>query len=206
MASGSNRDNTLVDDEFSQAAGTPGGAHRGRKGLAVRLRPYIIVVAVAACLGILLWMWVSGTFSGHPTTSYTKAAASVSSSPSASSKESTSGNSAGSGSSSPSASNSSGPSSSSGSQEADKGTQIIIYNGGHTKGLAASKQAQLTQAGYTHVSAMNPANRSVLPSQQTVWYKAESDKAAAQAVAQQLGISSVSQRANIAAPVVVIVR
>ena len=192
MASGSNRDNTLVDDEFSQAAGTPGGAHRGRKGLAVRLRPYIIVVAVAACLGILLWMWVSGTFSGHPTTAYTKAAVS--------------GTSTDSGSSSPSASSSSGQSSSSGSQEADKGTQIIIYNGGHTKGLAASKQAQLTQAGYTHVSARNPANRSVLPSQQTVWYKAESDKAAAQAVAQQLGISSVSQRANIAAPVVVIVR
>ena len=202
MASGSNRDNTLVDDEFSQAAGTPGGAHRGRKGLAVRLRPYIIVVAVAACLGILLWMWVSGTFSGHPTTAYTKAAVSASSSPSASSGESTSGTSTDSGSSSPSASSSSGQSSSSGSQEADKGTQIIIY----TKGLAASKQAQLTQAGYTHVSARNPANRSVLPSQQTVWYKAESDKAAAQAVAQQLGISSVSQRANIAAPVVVIVR
>ncbi|MBF1674716.1 MAG: LytR family transcriptional regulator, partial [Scardovia wiggsiae] len=36
--------------------------------------------------------------------------------------------------------------------------------------------------------------------------KSESDKAAAEAVAQQLGIASVSQKTNIAAPVVVIVR
>ncbi len=89
MASGSNRDNTLVDDEFSQAAGTPGGAHRGRKDLCCKgLRPILCEVGCsgmprhpAVDVGLRV---LSG---GHPTTAYTKAAVSASSSPSASPQE-----------------------------------------------------------------------------------------------------------------------
>ena len=56
MTSGSNRDNMSIQDEFTRSAGTPGGAHRGRKSLAVRLRH------------IFLWFWLpfaAPCFSGH---------------------------------------------------------------------------------------------------------------------------------------------
>lgn len=55
-----NRDKASIEDEFTQAAGTPGGAHRGRKSLGVRLRPYLIVLVIAICLALLLWAWLSG--------------------------------------------------------------------------------------------------------------------------------------------------
>lgn len=212
MTSGSNRNNMSIQDEFTRSAGTPGGAHRGRKSLAVRLRPYLLVVLVAVCCALLLWAWMTGKIGGHQMNSYNQAGISTSASQTkssaktntqASSKKSESSSSA---SSSASSSPSQSSSSSSSSPTVDKTIQVIVYNGGYTAGLAASNQSKLTQAGYSNVSAQNPANRSTLPSVATVWYKGPENKATAEDIARTLGISNVVEVSSISSPIAVIVR
>lgn len=206
-----NRDKTSIEDEFTQAAGTPGGAHRGRKSLGVRLRPYLIVLVIAICLALLLWAWLSGAIGGartpstakSATTSVTQSAKKSTDSRATQTKE-TPGNKA-----SPSTAKSSSPSSdqsSSSSTAVRKDTQIIVYNGGFTAGLAGKNRDILTQAGFTNVSANNPNDRSTLPEQATVWYRGEENKATAEEVAKTLGISNVEEATGIAAPVVAVVK
>lgn len=206
-----NRDKASIEDEFTQAAGTPGGAHRGRKSLGVRLRPYLIVLVIAICLALLLWAWLSGAIGGartpstakSATTSVTQSAKKSTDSQATQTKE-TPGSKA-----SPSTAKSSSPSSdqsSSSSTAVRKDTQIIVYNGGFTAGLAGKNRDILTQAGFTNVSANNPNDRSTLPEQATVWYSGEENKATAEEVAKTLGISNVEEATGIAAPVVAVVK
>lgn len=206
-----NRDKSSIEDEFTQAAGTPGGAHRGRKSLGVRLRPYLIVLVIAICLALLLWAWLSGAIGGartpstakSATTSVTQSAKKSTDSQATQTKE-TPGSKA-----SPSTAKSSSPSSdqsSSSSAAVRKDTQIIVYNGGFTAGLAGKNRDILTQAGFTNVSANNPNDRSTLPEQATVWYRGEENKATAEEVAKTLGISNVEEATGIAAPVVAVVK
>lgn len=207
-----NRDKASIEDEFTQAAGTPGGAHRGRKSLRVRLRPYLIVLVIAICLALLLWAWLSGAIGGARTPSTAKSAT-TSAAQSAKKPTDSQANQAkekpGS-KTSPSTAKSSSPSSdqssSSSSAAVRRDTQIIVYNGGFTAGLAGKNRDILTQAGFTNVSATNPNDRSTLPEQATVWYRGEENKATAEEVAKTLEISNVEEVTGIAAPVVAVVK
>ena len=187
--------------------------------MATRLIPYLVVIVVAALVGVLVWSifsgglsrtlpWssgassaaeTSGTSGGASTASQDSADPDASSSASDSSDSSDAGSSSASSSASPS---SSGSSSAAAGADVNKATVVRIVNATRINGYAAGKAKILRQAGYTNVSAANPTGQ--VPSSSVVWYENASDEATAQAVATELGITSVRQVSGIAAPVTVV--
>jgi cytoskeletal protein RodZ len=69
-----------------------------------------------------------------------------------------------------------------------------VYNGSETGGLAGIARAQLQSAGFVNAFADNWTKKVTYS---TVYYRVESQKATAEAAAQELGITSVMQSANI---------
>ncbi|MCI1663956.1 LytR C-terminal domain-containing protein [Bifidobacterium crudilactis] len=211
---------SYTPDDFDNPPAGPVGVHRGSRSLAIRLIPYVVVLVVAALMGLLAWglfsgsinnlklPWSSADSSQSSSTAASSAASSSaaeSSSSSAESSSSASDDASSSASSEPSDSESASASaseSSSAAQSVNKATSIRVINGTGTSGYAARKKTVLTQAGYSNVVAGNPSG--TLPSSSVVWYQNETDKATAENVASSLGISAVSQASSISAPVVVV--
>lgn len=211
---------SYTPDDFDNPPAGPVGVHRGSRSLAIRLIPYVVVLVVAALMGLLAWGLFSGSInnlklpwsSADSSQSSSTAASSTassnaaeSSSSSAESSSSASDDASSSASSEPSDSESASASaseSSSAAQSVNKATSIRVINGTGTSGYAARKKTVLTQAGYSNVVAGNPSG--TLPSSSVVWYQNETDKATAENVASSLGISAVSQASSISAPVVVV--
>ena len=84
----------------------------------------------------------------------------------------------------------------------DTAADIRVLNAAGVSGLAQTKAEVLEQAGYTKVTPGNPSGQ--VPATTVVWYRSSSDAATAQDVASRLGIATVTQVSNLAAPIVVI--
>jgi cytoskeletal protein RodZ len=73
-------------------------------------------------------------------------------------------------------------------------TPVQVLNGASISGLAKTQAAKLTGAGYTTVDTGNVTG--TRPAQNTVYYKSDDLKATATAVAQTLGVTSVTMSAT----------
>jgi cytoskeletal protein RodZ len=210
------------DDSSSQG---PVGLHRGSRTVISRLLPYIITLVVVVIVALAVWLWVSGTaadlFSNDSKIASPSSTSQSSSSSQGSDSPSTGANKGDDGSAnSPdnSGDNAQDPSSDGTSDQnqgtdtqtpttpatppIDYSTQVIVYNATSKNGYAAGKVAILKQAGYTTVSAGN--KNAGLPNVNTVYYKDDSSKAAAQDIAQKLGITALTSLPTCSAPVVVV--
>ncbi|MCH4208665.1 LytR C-terminal domain-containing protein [Bifidobacterium sp.] len=196
-----------VEDAFDTPPDGPVGVHRGRRSVARRLTPFIVIIVVAALAGLLAWGVYSGEaakvrlpwqsaaslsqVAGSP-------AASASNVPSASDTPQAS---AGQSSQTPESS----PSTSSqepAQQTVNKNVAVQVINATRINKYAASKATILARNGYTSVTAATPTGQ--VPSATVVWYQNETDLSTAQDVAKTLGISNVQQMQQIKSPVVVV--
>ncbi|MUH59730.1 LytR C-terminal domain-containing protein [Bifidobacterium canis] len=202
-------------DSFDNPPSGPVGVHNGRRSWAVRLMPYLIVIVIAALVGVLFW----GVYSGEAANLFKRNAsqsasattsASTSTSASASSSSSSASTSASQSASSTPSESSASPSQSASASESTQdtstvnlNTSISVINGTSTTGYAAQEAQRLQSAGFTNVAASNPNNMQ-LPAQSVVWYQNDADLATAQQVAQTLNISSVVKATGISVPVAVV--
>ena len=53
-------------DAFDNPPSGPVGVHRGRRSLAVRVAPFVVVIVVAALAGLLAWGAVRADRAGRP--------------------------------------------------------------------------------------------------------------------------------------------
>lgn len=219
----------FTPDEFDNPPAGPVGVHRGPKSAGARLMPYLVVMLIAAVCGLGVWTVASGaleggrmpwqsdaaaTSSAAATTQETTqtqsaepsetASATSSATPSETASSASASATASETSASPSSSSASATASASPSATVDKSSSVLVLNGTGRTGYAAQQVSKLESSGYTNASASNPRNRSTLPDSSAVWYKSEADKATAQDVARQLGISTVTQVTSVSAPVVVV--
>lgn len=86
--------------------------------------------------------------------------------------------------------------------EVDKSVSIKVINATKISGHAASKADKLKQAGYSNVTAGNPTGK--VPSDSVVWYKDDSQKAAAEDIAKKLGITAIENEKEIVSQIVVV--
>ena len=84
----------------------------------------------------------------------------------------------------------------------DKSVAVKVLNATKISGHAAAGADKLKQAGYANVTAGNPTGK--VPSESVVWYKDDSQKAAAEDIAKTLGISAVENEKEIVSPIVVV--
>lgn len=84
----------------------------------------------------------------------------------------------------------------------DKSVAVKVLNATKISGHAAAGADKLKQAGYANVTAGNPTGS--VPSESVVWYKDDSQKAAAEDIAKTLGISAVENEKEIVSPIVVV--
>lgn len=84
----------------------------------------------------------------------------------------------------------------------DKSVAVKVLNATKISGHAAAGADKLKQAGYANVTAGNPTGK--VPGESVVWYKDDSQKAAAEDIAKTLGISAVENEKQIVSPIVVV--
>ncbi|ERH30900.1 LytR C-terminal domain-containing protein [Alloscardovia omnicolens] len=195
-------------DEFDAFSAVAGGAHRGKKTILARVMPFIIAMIVAALCALAFLTWTNDWLGENglnisPSTTTSKKVASAKKS---ASKDTTSKKDADAQSEKSEKTTEDSSSNSSESQnsqqdqqaqqqpaaQADKSKAVYIYNGTGVSGLAATKAQTLKNAGYTNVTPANPSGTG-LPSANTVWYVNDADKATADDIAAQLGISAVQK-------------
>lgn len=185
-------------DMFDNPPKGPVGVHRGNTPLAKRVIPYAIVLVVAVLAGLLVYGVYSGdlskVFSAHETTQQQTVTPKKTVK-----KKTTTKNDAKSDTKDQANKGETATPQQQPAVTVNKGTAVSVVNATRTSGYAAQKAAVLQQAGYTQVSAVNPAGD--VPSSSVVWYQNESDKATAQDVANLLGISSVQQQSGASAPI-----
>ncbi|GAA3328041.1 MULTISPECIES: LytR C-terminal domain-containing protein [Paeniglutamicibacter] len=79
-------------------------------------------------------------------------------------------------------------------EDADTSMAMGVYNGAKVGGLAGKARTELQDAGFSNVAASNWTKK---VNYSTVYYRAETHRATAEAAADALGITSVMQSANI---------
>lgn len=79
-------------------------------------------------------------------------------------------------------------------EDADTSMAMGVYNGAKVGGLAGKARTELQDAGFSNVAASNWTKK---VNYSTVYYRAETHRATAEAAADALGITSVMQTANI---------
>ncbi|MDO2933488.1 LytR C-terminal domain-containing protein [Paeniglutamicibacter sulfureus] len=79
-------------------------------------------------------------------------------------------------------------------EDADTSMAMGVYNGAKVGGLAGKARTELQDAGFGNVAASNWTKK---VNYSTVYYRAETHRATAEAAADALGITSVMQSANI---------
>lgn len=218
------------EDEFDAAISgdTPDAAHRERRSAGRKWVAPVLVVVIAAALGYGLAMGLPKVFNLSATDLASVAGISDSSAESDTASETAgttgtpsaddtaSGDASGSPSAadssspanSPSADGSSTPTDKSSSSDVsspppatavDKTTKVRVLNATNTSGLAAKGATKLRAAGWTNLVQDNYRGSAV--SSSVVYYKTSADEAAAQAVAEVLGVTSVTQVPSLVSPV-----
>lgn len=222
-----NQNVSYTPDAFDEPPEGPVGVHRGNPAWYAVILPYFITILIAVAAGLLVWALGSGEIShissifNHNNQSSQSAKApsksadkkpkktdkkdaddsdnSDASDDSNKESESKKDNS-----SDKSADKNNNNSDNNANQQAvvDKTVAVKVINATNIAGHAAKNAAVLKQAGYTNVTAGNPTGK--VPSDSVVWYKDESQKAAAEDIAKTLGISAVESANEIVSQIVVV--
>ena len=214
-------------DAFDNPPSGPVGVHRGRRSLAVRVAPFLMVIVVAALAGLLAWGIASGELNKVPwpwaqqsaqTAQDSKggqddaaaddgddAQADADAQDDAANQGQADGQGADDAAQSddatadePQTEPETQP-----EQTVNYNTSVRVINATGVNGYAAQQSGVLQSVGYTSVIAANPSG-GALPSVNVVWYQNETDLATAQNVADTLGIATVEQATGIADPIVVV--
>lgn len=197
-------------DIFDNPPRGPIGVHQGNSSFLSRAVPYLVVIAVAAVAGVLVWSILSGEIShvlpGKSETSSQTAKKSDAKDTDKSTKDADKDKKAEEQKSQPAQQQSQPTQPAQPAQPAapttNKQTAVAVQNGTSIAGYAAQKQSVLQQAGYTSVTAGNVTGQA--PTSTVVLYQNEADKATAQDVANTLGIAAVQQQSGLATPIVVV--
>ena len=214
-------------DAFDNPPSGPVGVHRGRRSLAVRVAPFLMVIVVAALAGLLAWGIASGELNKVPwpwaqqsaqTAQDSKggqddaaaddgddAQADADDQDDAANQGQADGQGADDAAQSddatadePQTEPETQP-----EQTVNYNTSVRVINATGVNGYAAQQSGVLQSVGYTSVIAANPSG-GALPSVNVVWYQNETDLATAQNIADTLGIATVEQATGIADPIVVV--
>lgn len=214
-------------DAFDNPPSGPVGVHRGRRSLAVRVAPFVVVIVVAALAGLLTWGIASGELNKVPwpwaqqsaqTAQDSKGGqddAAADNDDDAQADADDQDDAANQGQADGQGADDAAQSDDAATQEpqtepetqpeqtVNYNTSVRVINATGVNGYAAQQSGVLQSVGYTSVIAANPSG-GALPSVNVVWYQNETDLATAQNIADTLGIATVEQAAGIADPIVVV--
>lgn len=212
-------------DAFDNPPSGPVGVHRGRRSLAVRVAPFLMVIVVAALAGLLAWGIASGELNKVPwpwaqqsaqTAQDSKggqddaaaddgddAQADADDQDDAADQGEADGQDTDGAAQPDDATADEQQPESQPEQTVNYNTSVRVINATGVNGYAAQQSGVLQSVGYTSVIAANPSG-GALPSVNVVWYQNETDLATAQNIADTLGIATVEQAAGIADPIVVV--
>lgn len=214
-------------DAFDNPPSGPVGVHRGRRSLAVRVAPFLMVIVVAALAGLLAWGIASGELNKVPwpwaqqsaqTAQDSKGGrddAAADDGDDAQADADDQDDVANQGENEGQGADDAAQSDDAATQEpqtepetqpeqtVNYNTSVRVINATGVNGYAAQQSGVLQSVGYTSVIAANPSG-GALPSVNVVWYQNETDLATAQNVADTLGIATVEQATGIADPIVVV--
>lgn len=212
-------------DAFDNPPSGPVGVHRGRRSLAVRVAPFLMVIVVAALAGLLAWGIASGELNKVPwpwaqqsaqTAQDSKggqddaaaddgddAQADADDQDDAADQGEADGQDTDGAAQPDDATADEQQPESQPEQTVNYNTSVRVINATGVNGYAAQQSGVLQSVGYTSVIAANPSG-GALPSVNVVWYQNETDLATAQNIADALGIATVEQAAGIADPIVVV--
>ncbi|MEN6639813.1 MULTISPECIES: LytR C-terminal domain-containing protein [Gardnerella] len=215
-----NQNVSYTPDAFDEPPEGPIGVHRGNPAWYAVILPYFVALIVAAVVGVLVWAIASGEISHLPLPWNHQQQLSQSASPSKTSENKKSVKSDEDKSSegeddddNKSEENKSdrkdaGDSKDNSANDSktqtslDKSVAVKVLNATKISGHAAAGADKLKQAGYANVTAGNPTGK--VPGESVVWYKDDSQKAAAEDIAKTLGISAVENEKQIVSPIVVV--
>ena len=212
-------------DAFDNPPSGPVGVHRGRRSLAVRVAPFVVVIVVAALAGLLAWGVASGELNKVPWPWAQQSAQTAQSDQdrqddaaadngddaqadadaqddAADQGEADGQDTDGAAQPDDATADEQQPESQP-EQTVNYNTSVRVINATGVNGYAAQQSGVLQSVGYTSVIAANPSG-GALPSVNVVWYQNETDLATAQNIADTLGIATVEQATGIADPIVVV--
>ena len=215
-------------DAFDNPPSGPVGVHRGRRSLAVRVAPFVVVIVVAALAGLLAWGVASGELNKVPWPWAQQSAqtaqsdqdrqddaaaddgddtqADADAQDDAADQGENEGQDVGEGDAQSDDAATQEPQTepeTQPEQTVNYNTSVRVINATGVNGYAAQQSGVLQSVGYTSVIAANPSG-GALPSVNVVWYQNETDLATAQNIADTLGIATVEQATGIADPIVVV--
>ena len=214
-------------DAFDNPPSGPVGVHRGRRSLAVRVAPFLMVIVVAALAGLLAWGIASGELNKVPWPWAQQSAQTAQSDQDrqddaaaddgddaqadADDQDDVANQGQADGQGADDAAQSDDATADEPQTEPETqpeqtvnyNTSVRVINATGVNGYAAQQSGVLQSVGYTSVIAANPSG-GALPSVNVVWYQNETDLATAQNVADTLGIATVEQATGIADPIVVV--
>ena len=215
-------------DAFDNPPSGPVGVHRGRRSLAVRVAPFVVVIVVAALAGLQAWGIASGELNKVPwpwaqqsaqTAQDSKggrddaaadnvddAQADADDQDDVANQGENEGQDVGEGDAQSDDAAKQEPQTepeTQPEQTVNYNTSVRVINATGVNGYAAQQSGVLQSVGYTSVIAANPSG-GALPSVNVVWYQNETDLATAQNIADTLGIATVEQATGIADPIVVV--
>ena len=214
-------------DAFDNPPSGPVGVHRGRRSLAVRVAPFVVVIVVAALAGLLAWGIASGELNKVPWPWAQQSAQTAQSDQDrqddaaaddgddaqadADDQDDVANQGQADGQGADDAAQSDDATADEPQTEPETqpeqtvnyNTSVRVINATGVNGYAAQQSGVLQSVGYTSVIAANPSG-GALPSVNVVWYQNETDLATAQNVADTLGIATVEQATGIADPIVVV--
>lgn len=212
-------------DAFDNPPSGPVGVHRGRRSLAVRVAPFVVVIVVAALAGLLAWGIASGELNKVPWPWAQQSAqtaqgdqdrqddaaaddgddaqADADDQDDAADQGEADGQDTDGAAQPDDATADEQQPESQPEQTVNYNTSVRVINATGVNGYAAQQSGVLQSVGYTSVIAANPSG-GALPSVNVVWYQNETDLATAQNIADTLGIATVEQATGIADPIVVV--
>lgn len=212
-------------DAFDNPPSGPVGVHRGRRSLAVRVAPFVVVIVVAALAGLLAWGVASGELNKVPWPWAQQSAqtaqgdqgrqddaaaddgddtqADADAQDDAADQGEADGQDTDGAAQPDDATADEQQPESQPEQTVNYNTSVRVINATGVNGYAAQQSGVLQSVGYASVIAANPSG-GALPSVNVVWYQNETDLATAQNIADTLGIATVEQATGIADPIVVV--
>lgn len=215
-----NQNVSYKPDAFDEPPEGPIGVHRGNPAWYAVILPYFVALIVAAVVGVLVWAIASGEISHLPLpwNHQQQSSQSASSSKTSENKKSVKSDEDKSSEGEDDDDNKSeenksdrkdaGDSKDNSANDSktqtslDKSVAVKVLNATKISGHAAAGADKLKQAGYANVTAGNPTGK--VPGESVVWYKDDSQKAAAEDIAKTLGISAVENEKQIVSPIVVV--
>ncbi|EFH71075.1 LytR C-terminal domain-containing protein [Gardnerella swidsinskii] len=215
-----NQNVSYTPDAFDEPPEGPIGVHRGNPAWYAVILPYFVALIVAAVVGVLVWAIASGEISHLPLpwNHQQQSSQSASSSKTSENKKSVKSDEDKSSEGEDDDDNKSeenksdrkdaGDSKDNSANDSktqtslDKSVAVKVLNATKISGHAAAGADKLKQAGYANVTAGNPTGK--VPGESVVWYKDDSQKAAAEDIAKTLGISAVENEKQIVSPIVVV--